>query len=169
MDMMSNKKKWYALYTRYRHEKRVESLLQQKGIETYLPLRKILRKWSDRKKWITEPLFNCYVFILSDTLGRFEAIQSPGAVRIITFGGQPAVVKEKEINYIKSILAEFPDAEPCFTIPVGSRVKICRGQLAGIEGVLTELRNKNRMIVYLDSINQGVYFNVDVRDVRKIE
>ena len=64
--MSTNEKKWYALYTRYRHEKRVESQLLQKGIETYLPMRKILRKWSDRKKWITEPLFNCYVFIYSD-------------------------------------------------------------------------------------------------------
>ena len=166
--MSRNDKNWYALYTRYRHEKRVESQLLQKGIETYLPMRKILRKWSDRKKWITEPLFNCYVFIYSDTLGRLEAIQSSGAVRIITFGGRPAIVKEREIEYIKSILSEFPDAEPCFSIPVGCRVKICRGQLAGIEGVLTELRNKNRMIVFLDSINQGVYFNVDVHDVCKI-
>ena len=143
--------------------------MQQKGIETYLPLRKILRRWSDRKKWITEPLFNCYIFIYSDILERFEAIQSPGAVRIITFGGEPATVKEREITYIKSILAEVPDAEPCFSIPVGSRVKICRGQLAGVEGILTESRNKNRMIVFLNSINQGVYFNVDVRDVCKIE
>ncbi|MFO7889303.1 MAG: UpxY family transcription antiterminator [bacterium] len=167
--MIEKEKKWYALYTRFRHEKRVECQLRQRGIETYLPMRKILRKWSDRKKWIMEPLFKCYIFIYSDTGERFEAIQSHGAVRIITFGGKPAIVKEREINYIRNILSEFPDAETCIRIPVGSRVKICRGQLAGLEGILTESRNKNRMIVFIDSINRGVYFNVDVHDVCKIE
>jgi len=168
MVMIEKEKNWYALYTRYRHEKKVEYQLKRKGIDTYLPMRKILRKWSDRKKWIAEPLFNCYIFIYSDTLERYEAIQSHGAVRIITFGGKPAVVKKNEIRYIKSILSEFPNARPCRNIPVGSRVKICRGPLAGVEGILTEPKNKNRMIVCLDSINQGVYFNVDVNDICKI-
>ncbi len=166
--MIEKEKKWYALYTRYRHEKRVEYQLKQKGIETYLPMRRILRQWSDRKKWIAEPLFRCYVFVCTDTIGRFEAIQSHGAVRIISFGGKPAIVEEKEIEYIKSILSEFPNAKSYNKIPVGTRVKICRGPLAGVEGILTELRNKNRMIVFLDSINRGVYFNVDVQDVSKV-
>lgn len=166
--MIDKEKQWYALYTRFRHEKQVEGQLRQKGIETYLPMRKILRKWSDRKKWIMEPLFKCYIFIYSDTEERFEAVHSHGAVRIISFGGKPAIVNEREINYIRNILSEFPDAEPCINIPIGSRVRIYRGHLAGLEGILTESRNKNRMIVFLDSISQGVYFNVDIHDIRKI-
>jgi len=167
--MTNNKKNWYALYTRFRHEKKVEYQLQQKGIETYLPIRKSLRKWSDRKKWISEPLFNCYVFIYSDVKERFEATHSYGAVRIISFAGKPAVVREHEINYIKSILSEVPDATPCYNIPVGSRVKIHRGPLAGVKGILTESMNKTRMIVSLDTINQGVSFNVDIHDIIKID
>ncbi len=167
--MTNNQKNWYALYTRFRHEKKVEYQLQQKGIETYLPIRSMLRKWSDRKKWISEPLFHCYIFIYSDVKERFDAIRSYGAVRIISFAGQPAVVKEHEINYIKSILSEIPDATPCYDIPVGSRVKIRRGPLAGVEGILTESKNKNRMIISLDTINQGVCFNVDIHDVIKID
>jgi len=167
--MTNNKKKWYALYTRFRHEKKVEYQLQQKGIETYLPMRRILKKWSDRRKWISEPLFNCYVFINSDPKQRFEAVQSYGAVRIISFRGKPAVVRDNEIRYIKSILSEIPDAKPFFDIPVGSKVRIWRGPLIGVEGILIKSKNKNRMIVCLDSINQSVYFNVDFHDICKID
>ena len=56
-------KKWIAVYTKPRHEKTVALELGKKGIESYLPLLKERRKWSDRKKWVEFPLFRSYVFV----------------------------------------------------------------------------------------------------------
>ena len=54
---MSTEKKWYAVYTRPKWEKKVAELLSRKRIENYCPLNKSIKQWSDRKKTIFEPLF----------------------------------------------------------------------------------------------------------------
>ena len=104
-------KRWYALYTRSRHEKKVDYQLREKGIESYLPLQRVLRKWSDRKKWVEEPLFRCYVFVHVDPANRLRALQTFGVVRFVTFSDEPAVVRDDEIENIRRILRESPDAE----------------------------------------------------------
>jgi transcription antitermination factor NusG len=61
--MSDSNKKWYVLYTKPRWEKKVDKALLQKGIESYCPLNRVKRKWSDRIKTIEEPLFKSYVFV----------------------------------------------------------------------------------------------------------
>ena len=56
-------KSWYALYVKSRAEKKVAADLSANSIEYYLPLQKVLKQWSDRKKWVEEPLFRSYVFV----------------------------------------------------------------------------------------------------------
>jgi transcription antitermination factor NusG len=161
-------RRWYALYTRSRHERTVEGQLCDKGIAHYLPLRKILRQWSDRKKWVEEPLFRCYIFIHGDESERYRALQSVGAVRIIGFGGKPAVVQDEEIERIKRILAEEPDAEACVIPEMGSEVEIIRGPLAGISGKLVEVQNEKRLIVMVQSIRQALRFKIESADVKVV-
>lgn len=159
---------WYALYTRSRHEKKVDLQLRQKGFTSYLPLRQVWRQWSDRKKWVEEPLFRCYVFVHCDERQRLEALQTYGAVRFVTFNGKPAIVREEEIERIRRILREIPHAEACEEWVVGEPVEIVRGPLAGIHGVLIQVRGSRRLVVNIDSIRQGVRFEIDAADVRPL-
>lgn len=159
---------WYALYTRSRHEKKVEWQLQQKGVTCYLPLRQVWRRWSDRRKLVEEPLFRCYVFVYGDEKDRLSALQTYGAVRIVSFNGRPAIVREEEIENIKRILREFPEAEACEGWVVGESVEIVRGPLTGIRGTLVQIRGAHRLVVNVDSIRQGIRFEIDASDVRSL-
>ena len=160
--------RWYALYTRSRHEKRVDRQLRDKGIESYLPVQKVLRQWSDRKKWVEEPLFRCYVFIHADWRNRLRALQSYGAVRIVSFNGKPAAVRDEEIENIRRILLEVPAVEACTPVSVGDVVEILHRPLAGLRGRLEEVRGERRLVVTVESIQQALRFNVDRADVRVV-
>lgn len=160
--------RWYALSVRSRHEKKVDRQLQDKGIESYLPLRKIRREWSDRKKWVEEPLFRCYVFIHTDERNRLRALQAYGVVRIVSFNGKPAVVRDDEIASIRRILRTAPSVETCPPVSVGDVVEIMSGPLMGLRGRLEGIRNERRLVVSIDSIRQALRFNVDGADVKVV-
>src|SRR5687768_17707519 len=99
--------KWFAIYTRPRWEKKVHGLLSQKGIESYCPLNKVRRKWSDRIKLVEEPLFKSYVFVKVEESGRTSVRMTDGVINFVYWDGKPAVVKDKEIEAIKLFLEEY--------------------------------------------------------------
>ena len=105
----SKEKKWYALYTKSRTEKKVYQLLTEKGIDTYLPLIKTLKQWSDRKKWVEEPLFRSYIFIKITEKERLNAIRTDGVVRMITFQGKPVSIPNKQIEAVRAYINEGED------------------------------------------------------------
>lgn len=160
---------WFAIYTRPRHEKRVEGQLRQKGIESYLPLCQRLHRWSDRKKLVDVPLFSGYVFFHGDAKDRYDAVRSYGAVRIVTFDGRPAVVRDEEIENIKRILREIPSVESCPDVAVGDPVEIVSGPLTGVQGRIEEVRSERRLLVSIPSVRQALRFNVDGVDVRVLK
>ena len=168
MESGSTPVRWHALYTKPRHEKQVDRLLCEKHIETYLPLRRVLHRWSDRKKWVEEPLFRSYLFIHADPRDRQRALFTPGALRFVAFGDGPAVVRDEEIETVRRILAERTDVESCPPVTVGDIVEIARGPLMGIRGRLDEIRHGNRLVITVDSIRQALRFTVDLADVRVV-
>ncbi|MFZ9332451.1 MAG: UpxY family transcription antiterminator [Chitinophagaceae bacterium] len=95
--MSESNKKWYVLYTKPRWEKKVDKALQQKGIESYCPLNRVKRKWSDRIKTIEEPLFKSYVFVKVEEKEKTEVRYVDGVLNYVYWNGKPAVVKEEEI------------------------------------------------------------------------
>ena len=105
---MENKstKKWYAIYTKPRWEKKIDSVLIRKGIESWCPLQKVERQWSDRKKIIEEPLFKSYVFVRIDDTERSKVVMTDGALNFVYYLGKPAVIKDEEVENIKLYLAE---------------------------------------------------------------
>ncbi|HEX9933724.1 MAG TPA: UpxY family transcription antiterminator [bacterium] len=159
---------WYALYVKPRHEKTVDSKLQEKCIESYLPLRRILKQWSDRKKWVEEPLFRSYLFIHTDVKDRQRALYTHGVLKLVAFGDEPARVREDEISTIRRILAEKTDVESCPLVSVGDTVEIARGPLMGIRGRLEEIRGTGRLVMSIDSIKQALRFSVSLSDVKVV-
>lgn len=97
-------KKWFALYTKPRWEKKVNLSLTEKGIETYCPLNKVKRQWSDRVKTIDEPLFKSYVFVKVDDTERTKVRLTNGVINFVYWNQKPAIVKEREIETIKRFL-----------------------------------------------------------------
>jgi len=159
---------WYAIYTRSRHEKKVEDQLNEKGIDSYLPVRSVLRQWSDRRKWVEEPLFRCYVFVHANAKDRLRALQTYGSVRIVSFSGRPAIVRDEEIENIRRILREVDFVEPCPAVSVGDIVEINRGPLMGMRGRLEQVHGEHRLVVTVESIHQALRFNVDIGDVEVV-
>ena len=160
---------WYALYTRPRFEKKVDEELRSKGIETYLPLRKVLRQWSDRKKWVEEPLFRSYVFVHIRPTERIRSLRVNGVVRMVGFGGKPSIIPDDQIEAVRRFLDEGYKVEPTDYLIRGDLVEITHGPLMGIRGRLVEIRNAHRFVISIDAIRQSIAVEVDPSWLRKIE
>ncbi|PVD52018.1 antitermination protein NusG [Terrimonas sp.] len=145
-------KRWHAVYTKPRWEKKVFALLEEKGIIAYCPLNKVRRKWSDRYKIINEPLFKSYVFVKINEDEKKKVRMIPGVVNFVYWNGKPAIIKEEEINIIRRFLNEyeFVAIEPV-QLRQRQRVKIMSGIFMDQEGVVIR-SGKNKVQIILESL-----------------
>lgn len=144
--------KWYAIYTKPRWEKKVNSLLTEKGIESYCPLNKVRRKWSDRIKLVEEPLFKSYVFVKIAEDDRTNVRMTTGVVNFVYWDGKPAVIKEKEIQTIRKFLDEYENVEAIkVQVKPNDRVMITSGPMMDHEGKVLEVKNKTAKVC-IDSL-----------------
>ena len=154
-------RKWLAVYTRPRWEKKVNQLLKEKGLESYCPLNKVRRKWSDRVKIIEEPLFKSYVFVKVNDGDRSTVRMTSGAINFVYWDGKPAVIKEKEITAIKRFLDEYESVEARpVELKVNQRVRITNGTLMDQEGRVLDLRHKTARIA-IDSLGYILIAYID--------
>jgi len=158
---MAVSRKWLAIYSRPRWEKKVNQLLQEKGIESYCPLNKVTRKWSDRIKIVEEPLFKSYVFVKVKDEDRTEVRMTPGVINFVYWEGKPAVIKEKEINAIRRFLNEYENVEvQSMDLKVHQRVKVTMGPLMDHEGEVLSLQRK-AVKVAIDSLGYILVAYID--------
>lgn len=108
---MDRKTCWYAVYTKPRWEKKVDRLLHEQGVETYCPLNRVKKKWSDRMKWVEEPLFKSYVFVRIPEQMQTQVRMVDGVLNFVYWLGKPAVVKDKEIEDIRRFMKEHSNVE----------------------------------------------------------
>ncbi|MBK8952099.1 MAG: UpxY family transcription antiterminator [Chitinophagaceae bacterium] len=161
-------KKWLAVYTRPRWEKKVARLLEEKGIECYCPLNKIKRKWSDRVKVVEEPLFKSYVFVKVGDDSRTAVRLTTGTINFVYYDGKPAVVKEKEIAAIRRFLDEYEQVEAiAVNLKVDQRVRITNGTFMDLEGKVLELRGKH-IKVLIDSLGYLLVAYIDRKKVQAV-
>ena len=154
-------RKWLAIYSRPRWEKKVNQLLLEKGFESYCPLNKVRRKWSDRVKIVEEPLFKSYVFVKVSEEDRTAVRMTSGVINFVYWEGKPAVIKEKEINAIKRFLNEYENVEvQPMNLQVHQRVKITTGPLMDEEGEVLSLRRK-MVKVAIDSLGYVLVAYID--------
>ena len=153
--------RWYAVYTRPRWEKKVHSLCVQKGIESYCPLNKIRRKWSDRMKLVEEPLFKSYVFVRIADDERTAVRMVDGVVNFVYWNGKPAVIKDKEIQAIKLFLEEHQHVEAIkIDLKPEDRVRVIAGPMMDQEGKVLEVWNKTAK-VQIDSLGFILVAHID--------
>ena len=157
---------WFVFHTRPKNEKKVAESLLRGGYEVYLPLMKTLKQWSDRKKKIEEPLYKSYVFFRGTEAERQEAIKTSGVVRCLYYLGEPALVRDTEIEAIKTFLGElddYPEAE-LFHFDLGQMVEIKSGMLKGVQGEYLS-RNGDDLFLRIESLGRIVQAKVPVRYV----
>ena len=154
-------RKWYAIYTKPRWEKKLAERLEEKRIEHYLPLVKTLKLWSDRKKWVQEPLFKSYIFVHVSNEEYLPAIQTPGAVKYITFERKAVSIPPLQIEAIKTFVESGDDMiSDSPEMKIGDRVRVIRGTLKGLEGTLVEFHQKHRVRVMIEGIQQSLHIKI---------
>jgi transcriptional antiterminator RfaH len=161
-------KTWYPVYTRARAEKKVHSWLMKHGIECFLPLRKVLRQWSDRKKWVSTALFSSYVFVKIDMGEYHEVLNTPGVARFVWFEGKPVPIQEKQIITIQLLLEGDIDLQSVDEIfQQGDQVTIDYGPMKGIAGELVDYRGKKKILIRINEIGKNLIIEVPLSHIRK--
>ena len=161
--------KWYAVYTRPRAEKQVYQRLVEEGIETFLPLQKTYRIWSDRKKLVEKPLLSSYIFVKSKRKNFPKVYKTHGVVKFITFEGQPASIPQKQIDNLRLLInsnAEIEISSEKFT--QGDKVEVTSGSLVGLTGELIKIGNHNRVVVRIDRLDQNLILKIPKAFLRKM-
>jgi transcription antitermination factor NusG len=166
-DESLNIDKWYVMHTKCHHEKNVALRLGIKGFEPFVPVRSIMRRWKDRKKMVEFPLFPGYVFVRMPLIRKKDAVQIPGVVTIVG-QGRPESIDTREIDAIRTITqAEF-QYDPYPYLFSGMEVEVIRGPLKHVRGILCEKKNKHRLVINIEMINNSVATEIDAEDVRAV-
>jgi transcription antitermination factor NusG len=156
---------WYALYTKPRWEKKVHALLTEKKIESYCPLNKVRKKWSDRMKTVEEPLFKSYVFARVNEEEQTKVRLTPGVMNFVYWQGKPAIIPAREIETIRKFLNEY---ENVMTEPIQlkeeGRVTIRQGLFMDHEAKILKIEG-NRVKVEIQSIGYNLVALIDKRNL----
>ena len=164
--------RWYACYTRARHEKQVDRLLRQRGIESYLPMVPRLRQWKDRKKVVEFPLFPSYLFGLFPLTELHEVLSTPGVATVVRANGQPVPIAAEDVENVRRFAAALAEQDVELEVrpflAEGEWVEVREGPFTGVRGVVVERRNRRRVLVGLEAIGQGLEIDVDTRLLRRV-
>jgi len=139
----------------------VEKILGIRGYERLLPARAVSRRWSDRIKVIGQPLFPGYVFCKNQRSLMEVVRATPGIIRIVSFGGKPYAIAQEEIDALQRLVQSDRDASPVPYLRMGQKVKVITGPLAGITGMITQIKKRDRLVVSIDFIMRSVSVEID--------
>jgi len=160
-------KKWFALYTKPRNEFKAELQLNSVYVENYLPTYTSVKQWSDRKKKVTSPLFNGYIFIHANEKERFLAVEQKAIVRTIGFSGKPSVIPDWQIESLRKMLTETPDIVISNKIETGVKVKIIDGPFTDVIGVVTAQQEESWLAVSVELVHRSVMVRLPKESVIK--
>ena len=158
------------LVVRARYEKKVATQLEKWGIVCYLPLKRELRQWHDRKKWVESPLFSSYLFVQPTVAQLHQVFETSGTLQYLRYDNKPALVSELEIKRIKEICA-FSAAvlvEPSSFHP-GERVEIQEGPFIGYQGILVEKTGQQYLKIAIKSMALQMLLQIDAGKVKKVK
>lgn len=153
---------WLAIYTKPRSEKKAYDQLLQSGIEAYLPLVKTLKQWSDRKKWVEEPLFRSYVFVRVSEKEYYNALNAnPYTVRYITFEGKAVSIPPAQIEAMKNYIEQGDFGDSDFSgLEPGQEIEVNGGPMKGLRGRLVRVASKQKVRVEIDGVGKALYLEV---------
>jgi transcription antitermination factor NusG len=152
---------WYAVSVKHQHEHAVRSALEFKGYEVFLPTCRVKKRWSDRVKQMEVPLFGGYLFSRIPLEQRISAVDTPGVIRLVGFNGKPAPVAEHDIAAIQQALQSELPVRPWPKFEAGARVRIERGPLRGLEGVVVREKNGYQLVIGVEMLCRFMAVELD--------
>jgi transcription antitermination factor NusG len=167
--MMDHTYKWYPIYTRSRAEKKTQLAFARKNITSYLPLRKVEKQWSDRKKLVEEPLLKSYLFVYISAKEYTEVMMTEGVARFIYFSGKITTIPDKQLEDLKLLLANSDDLEIIdYEIEPGEKVLIKAGPFKGIIAELVSLKSKKNIVLRLHNLGYSIHINTSIAFIEPI-
>ena len=160
---------WFALKVRSNFEKKSAEILREKGYEEFAPSYRSRRYWSDRVKVIDQPLFPGYVFCRFDPNHFLPVLQTAGVVQVVGFGGKLAPVDDLELASLRTLISSSVPLFQRAFLQVGRKVLIKRGPLAGVEGILEEVRKGFRIVVSISLLQRSVSAEIDSNWVTAVQ
>lgn len=165
-------KHWFVFYTKSRHEKKVRDLLLKSGFEVFLPMHKVMRQWSDRKKKVEVPLFNSYIFVKVEEHNIVNVLRIPGVAWNIRISGKPAILRPEELELIQRFISSGFFLETSALerdeFKEGDRAKVIDGPLAGVIGYVVGGTEGDKLNVLIEGINQVIRVTMPVELLRKV-
>jgi transcriptional antiterminator RfaH len=164
-----DRQQWYPVYTQSRAEKKACRELLNKGIETYLPLHRQMKQWSDRKKWIEEPLIKSYLFVRIHQHQQTEVLMTNGISRFIYFSGKVESMPDRQIEDLKLLLASAYELEITEEeLQPGEKIIIKAGSLKGMHGEIIEYRSQKQLLLRLGDIKCNIIVNVPASLIERL-
>lgn len=166
-ETMRDGKHWHAVHTRSRHEKMVAELLQEQGVENFLPLVRVLSQWKDRKKWVDKPLFPGYLFVRIHEEEIPVVRSTRGVARLLgPEPYKPTIVPDEEIENVRRLVASGVKVDPYPYLRPGRLVRITRGPLRGVEGTLLRRQGRFMLVISVPVIGRSAVAEVPAEHVQ---
>jgi transcription termination/antitermination protein NusG len=160
--------RWYAAYTRSRHEKSVADQLRYKEIETFLPLCEMMRRWKNGDHRVQLPLFPGYTFVHIALKDRLHVLNVPGVVRLVGFDGTPISLADEEVESLRRALSCRVKIAPHPYLAIGRRVRVTAGPLTGLEGILVRKKGDFQVVLSIDLIQRSVLVHIDTLSLESV-
>jgi transcription antitermination factor NusG len=160
---------WYALHTRYQHEKAIADVLAVKGIRVLLPSYETIHRWKDRNKRVSLPLFPGYLFCSDAIHRRLQIISTPGVCSILCVAGVPAPIPREEIESIRKAVENPSRVEPHPFLTQGDLVRVTSGSLKGVEGFLIRKKDLFRLVVSVRILGRSAAVEIDASAVERVQ
>jgi len=159
---------WYAIRTRSRHEKLVHQQLGSRGVDSFLPTVDRRRRWKDRWKTVSFPLFPGYCFARFPYQDRLSVLTAVGVVQILGINGHASPIPDAEIEAVRLLVTSTLPLDPHPYLREGMEVEVVRGPLEGVRGVLVRKGSRARLVVAIHLIQQAASVELDAADVRPV-
>ncbi|WP_175633427.1 UpxY family transcription antiterminator [Pedobacter ghigonis] len=161
-------KKWLVIYVRPRWEKKTDQLLQEQGIESFCPVTTVQNQWADRKKMVSTPLFNGYVFVRIDDRELTKVRYTMGVMNYVYFMGKPAVIRDTEIEQLKEVVKNYNDVRVVSLdgLSAGDRVRIKSGLFHNLEGNIIKVQGQNVLMCF-DHLECALITQIPVNQIVK--
>lgn len=162
---------WHAVYTKSRAEKKAFSELQELGIQSFLPLQRKLRQWSDRKKWVEMPLISGYIFVYISRREYDKVLQSDYLVSYVRFEGKAAIIPDQQIDYLKLMLKQ-DNHEVCISseqLEPGKEIEVIAGPMIGMKAKLVKIHGKNKVAIQMDQLGFAAIVEIPINDIQLVE
>jgi transcriptional antiterminator RfaH len=160
-DIPPDNRKWYPVSTNPRAEKKAARALADKGIEVYFPLNKQLKQWSDRKKWVEEPLIRSYLFVRITEAEQAAVLMTKGVARFIYFSNKITAMPDRQIGELKLLMAGPYELEVTEeNLQPGEKIRVKAGPLKGLHGEIIAYRSQKQLILRLESLDKSIIIHI---------